>query len=108
MEPIWASGNQRLFCEVLQRPLNCDFLRITTGGRYLYFVFASLSSARPQTNLRIFQIFSGESVSEEDFFGQGYLVSLDRSHQLVAVVLISVNPGLSLNGFFLQRCSVSC
>jgi hypothetical protein len=23
---------QRLFCKVLQRSLNCDFLRITTGG----------------------------------------------------------------------------
>ena len=38
---------QPLFCEVLQGSLNCDFLRLTTGGRYLYFVFASLSSARP-------------------------------------------------------------
>lgn len=87
--------------------MNCDFLRVTTGGRYLYFVFASLSSARPQTNLCIFQIFSGESVSEEDFFGQCYLVSLDRYHHLVAVVLIGVNPGLGLSGFFLQRCGIS-
>src|SRR6266498_1065304 len=44
---------------------------------------------------------------EEDLFGQGYLVSLDRSHQLVAVVLIGANPGLGFIGFFLQRCGVS-
>ena len=35
------------FCEVLQCSLNCDFLRITTSDRYLYFVFSSLSAARP-------------------------------------------------------------
>jgi hypothetical protein len=87
--------------------LNCDFLRITTGSRYLYFIFASLSAAGPQSNLRVFQICGGESVSEEDFFGQRYLVSLDRCHQLVAVILVGVNPRLGLSGFFLQRCRVS-
>jgi hypothetical protein len=55
LHPLWSPlpGDPRFgkivasFCEVLQGPLNRDFLRITTGGRYLYFVFASLSSARP-------------------------------------------------------------
>jgi hypothetical protein len=47
-EKIHSRGrSQPLFCEVFQGSLNCDFLRLTTGGRYLYFVFASLSSARP-------------------------------------------------------------
>ena len=49
----------------------------------------------------------GESVSEEDLFGQGYLVSLDRYHQLVAIVFVGVNPRLGFSGFFLQRCRVS-
>ncbi len=40
-QPAW----QRLFCEVRQRSLNCDFLGITTPGGYLYFVFATVSAA---------------------------------------------------------------
>ena len=40
-------------------------------------------------------------------FGQAYLVSLDRDHQLVTIVLIGVNPGLGLSGFFLQRCGIN-
>ena len=47
LTPSVTAAWQRLFCEVLQGSLNCDFLRLTTGGGYLYFVFASLSSARP-------------------------------------------------------------
>jgi len=53
--------------------LNYDFLEITTADRYLYFVFAYLSSADPKGNLRIFQIFNGESISEKNLFGQWYL-----------------------------------
>lgn len=69
-----ARSRRRLFCEVLQGSSNCDFLRITTGGRYFYFVFASLTSARLQSNLRIFQVLRGESVSGQDFFSHGYFV----------------------------------
>lgn len=90
-----------LFREVLQRSLNYDFLRVTTGSRDLYFVFASLSTTGPQRNLRVFQVLGSESVSEEDLFGQWYLVSLDRHHQLVAIGFVGVNPRLSLTGFFL-------
>ena len=71
---------QRLFYEILRSSLNYDFLRLTTSGGYLYFVFTAYSSACPQNNLRVFQIFSGESVPEEDLFGQDHLVSLDRLH----------------------------
>ena len=88
--------------------MNCDFLRITADGSYLYFVFASLSSASSQGNFRILQIFRGKSVSEEDFFGRTYLVKLYRSLKLVAVVFVSVNPGLGFIGFFLKRCGVIC
>ena len=35
-----------------------------------------------------------------------YLVKLYRSLKLVAVVFVSVNPGLGFIGFFLQRCRV--
>ena len=86
--------------------MNYDFLRITTSDRYLYCVFSSLSAARPQTNLRVLQVFGGESVSEEDFFGQGYLVNLYSSLKLVAVAFISANPGLGFIGFLLQRCGL--
>src|SRR4029077_10132032 len=94
---------EALFREVLARPLDYDFLRITTGGRDLQFVPASLSSASPQRNLRIFQIFHGKSVSEKDFLGQTYLVKLYGSPKLVTVVFFSMNPGLGFIGFFLQR-----
>ena len=81
----------QLFCEVLQRSLDCDFLGITTGDRDFYFVFASLSAASPQSNLRVFQVFGGKSVSEEHLFGQRHLVGLDRYHQLVVIVFVGLN-----------------
>ena len=94
------------FCEVLQCSLNCDFLGITTSDRYIYAVFSSLSAARQESNLRVLQIFGGESVSEQDFFCQGYLVKLYSSLKLVAVGFISANPGLGFIGFRLQRCGI--
>lgn len=94
------------FCEVLQGSLNRDFLGITASDRYLYLVFSSLPAARPQTNLRVLQIFGDESVSEEDLFGQADLVKLYSALELVAVAFISANPSLGFIGYFLQRCGV--
>ena len=97
----------QLFCEVLQRSLDCDFLGITTGDRDFYFVFASLSAAGPQSNLRGCQVFGGKSISKKHLFGQRHFVGLDRHHQLIAIVFVGFNMCLSFNGLFLQRCVVT-
>jgi len=86
--------------------LNGDLFWITTGGRDLEFVFASLSSARAQSNLRTFQICRGKPVSKQDFFGRIYLVKLYGSFELIAIGLLSVNPRFGFFCFFLQRCRV--
>jgi hypothetical protein len=97
----------KLFCEVIQRSPDRDFFGITTAGRYLDFVLALFSAAGSQGNFRVFQIFRGKSVSEENLFGERHLVRLDRDHQLVAIVFVVVNTRLRFAGFFLQRRCVS-
>lgn len=97
---------RKLFCEVIQRSRDCDFLRITAPGSDFYFVFYSLSTTGSQNNFCVFQIFSGKSVSKENLFGQRHLVRFHRNHQLIAIGFVGVNTRLRFTGFFLQRDGV--
>jgi hypothetical protein len=90
------------FCKILQSSPNSNFLRITASRAYLYAVFSTFPAARPQTNLGVLQIFGRESISKQNFPGQGHLVELYGSLQLIAVIFIRANPGLDFAGYFLK------
>src|SRR6266567_4376205 len=113
MELTWATSRYRsYFCNGYFVKYSSDRrIVISLGSQQVADISISSSPPFPPPVRRVIFAFS-KSSAVNPFLRRTCLAEvtslvLTASHQLVAVVLIGVNPGLGLSGFFLQRCGVS-